>query len=204
MSSAWFSTVRNYSWYIVKGKIIQFSKNMSSICIPEKIPNILKTPWKYFWVYIKSCQVPGSEKSQTVLSTSGYTRNYLKALQVIECKAGKHQVEPGLYEHHITLWSHCRHYWRLSKPGLWIIQPIAPQSTHTWTDQKVRAPVRGQAVLMWPCAVFLVFIFLWNGPWWQMKIGFKEWISEWVKEKKMLLLEARELRGLGFGRAVGY
>lgn len=67
MSVAWFYTMQNKSWYRLKRKIIQFSQNMPSICIPEKIPNILKTSWKYFCLYVKWCQVPGSENHQQSL-----------------------------------------------------------------------------------------------------------------------------------------
>lgn len=51
-----------------KGKIIQFSQNMPSICIPEKILNLfLKTSWKHLLVYVKGFQVPGSENYKQFL-----------------------------------------------------------------------------------------------------------------------------------------
>lgn len=54
---------------------------MPSICIREKIPNILKNPWKY--IHLSICKRVSSSrlrKSQTVLSTSEYIRNYLKSI----------------------------------------------------------------------------------------------------------------------------
>lgn len=126
LSVAWFSTMQSKSWYRLKRKIIQFSQNMPSICIPEKIPNILKTSWKYFCLYVKWCQVPGSEKSPTVLASLEYTRRCRMQCKTKHSLLGVKLQSTGLGLTSMDGIEHCGY-----GPG--ILQDWGKQICETWS-----------------------------------------------------------------------